>query len=109
MTGLYGTSEGPWVVSEYDEHAGYDCMTGGIAVGKHILLDAANYGQGHSWDADQSDFDAARLDADAKALGQVPAMLALVAEVMRGSDNLLDVARNAAMAHGIARELESEA
>jgi len=37
-------TKGPWTVGEYDETAGYDCMTGGIEVGP-ITIDGMDYGQ----------------------------------------------------------------
>jgi hypothetical protein len=41
---MSGHTSGPWLVEEYDEYGGYDCMSGGIKAGP-IYLDAANYGQ----------------------------------------------------------------
>lgn len=33
-----------WELGEYDEHLGYDCMTGGVRAGP-VVLDGNNYGQ----------------------------------------------------------------
>ncbi len=34
----------PWIVGEYDDSLGYDCMTGGMRAGP-VVLDASDYGQ----------------------------------------------------------------
>ena len=102
MTGLFGTTPADaWTLGQYDEHAGYDAMTGGIEIGEHVTLDAGDYGQ--RWNSDG--FDMPRMMADAKAIAQVPAMLALV-DAMR-SGPFTPVAWVEA-ARDIARQLEGK-
>jgi len=103
-SGPFGTTGGPWTVGEYDDHLGYDCMTGGIGIGKHITLDAADYGQEVSWEEGDTNFDKARMMADARALGQVPAMLELVRAAIDGSNPVLLYG----MARAIVAKLEEE-
>lgn len=103
MTGLYGTTA-DWTPSEYDDTAGYDCMTGGIRIGTHITLDAGDYGQAWSGDKRRNKFDPVRMEADARALSQLPAMLVLV-DAVADWVNIEDVRD---MARAIVKELEKK-
>lgn len=62
---------GPWTRGKYDEHLGYDCMTGGIRTGP-CVLDGNDYGQGWCKEIDPSSL--SRMEADAHLIAAAPDM-----------------------------------
>ncbi len=62
-------TKGPWKLEEYEEFAGYDCMTGGIRVGP-VMLDGRDYGQKRCHDI--SDDQRARMEADSRLIAAAP-------------------------------------
>lgn len=62
----------PWERGEYDEHLGYDCMTGGVRIGP-VVLDARDYGQKNSWGDKPWDRD--RMEADARLIESIHDLL----------------------------------
>ncbi len=71
---------GPWKLWEFDEHLGYDCMTGGIRSGPAVL-DGSDYGQKRCAEIDP---DAkARMLADAALIAAAPDMLAALEKLAR--------------------------
>ena len=75
---------GPWIVGEYGECHGYDCMTGGISIGPRGLgpvhLDGAQYGQKrcHKISAESLE----RMEADARLIAAAPELLMLVRHIV---------------------------
>lgn len=69
---------GPWVLGEYSETLGYDCMTGGIKAGP-VYLDAAQYGQ------QRCSFTPApeRMLADARLIAAAPDLLAALTAISK--------------------------
>ncbi len=63
---------GPWLVGEYDEHLGYDCMTGGVRAGP-VCLDGNNYGQKNCTPLEPEAL--ARMMADAHLIAAAPQLL----------------------------------
>lgn len=76
----------PWVIGEFDENGGYDCMTAGLTVGP-VTLDGADYGQNAGGDI--TDAQRAHMEADAALIGAAPEVLGalknLLAEVECGT------------------------
>lgn len=64
---------GPWVVGQYSDTMGYDCMTGGVRVGP-VVLDGADYGQKPC--ADLHIDDHFRMMADAHLIAAAPDLYA---------------------------------
>lgn len=63
---------GPWKLGEFDEHLGYDCMTGGIRSGPAVL-DGRDYGQKS---CEELDLEAkAKMLADAALIAAAPDLL----------------------------------
>ena len=60
-------TKGEWEVGDYDEHLGYDCMTGGIHTGVAVL-DGAHYGQ--KWCEPVADEAKAKMLADAQLIAE---------------------------------------
>lgn len=56
-------TKGPWEVGEYSDTLGYDCMTGGIQVGR-IYLDGSDYGQSRCEEISVSALDNMQSDAE---------------------------------------------
>lgn len=67
---------GPWVVGEWSETLGYDCMTAGVRVGP-VVLDGADYGQRRCQPIQPED--KTRLLADARLIAAAPDLLAALA------------------------------
>jgi hypothetical protein len=72
---------GPWSVT-YEEHGGYDCMTGSYDVrdkNKNLvaLVDLGNYGQDHCEPATAETL--ARAERDARLIAAAPELLQLLA------------------------------
>jgi hypothetical protein len=67
-----GYTKGPWVVSEYSDTGGYDCMTGGIQAGP-VTLDGADYGQ--EWCAAENETCPPQMMADARLIAAAPELL----------------------------------
>jgi hypothetical protein len=63
---------GPWVLGEYDEHMGYDCMTGGVRAGP-VVLDGFDYGQRTCADIEPVALE--RMIADAHLIAAAPDLL----------------------------------
>lgn len=63
---------GPWELGEYNEHLGYDCMTGGVRVGP-VVLDGSDYGQKRCEPITEASL--ARMMADARLIRAAPLML----------------------------------
>lgn len=63
----------PWVVGEYSENLGYDCMTGGIHAGP-VVLDGADYGQKRCHEIEATALE--RMKADAYLIAAAPDLLA---------------------------------
>jgi hypothetical protein len=63
---------GPWALGEWNETAGYDCMTGGIRCGP-VVLDGADFGQRQCQPIHPGD--KARLMADACLIAAASDML----------------------------------
>lgn len=63
---------GPWKFGEFDEHLGYDCMTGGVRAGP-ALLDGSDYGQKRCAELDPEA--KARMLADAALIAAAPDLL----------------------------------
>ena len=104
MTGPFGTTPAKeWALGAYDETGGYDMMYAGISFGVGAL-DAADYEQPLPGNKGRDDWDMARMISDARAIAQIPAMLALVEAAMFASDRNTSSLRE--MARDIARELE---
>jgi hypothetical protein len=70
---------GPWQLGEYDEHLGYDCMTGGIRVG-NICLDGADYGQKRCTPIEPDALQ--RMTSDARLIAAAPALLSIAQMVI---------------------------
>lgn len=62
----------PWVIGEFDENGGYDCMTAGLTVGP-VTLDGADYGQNAGGDI--TDAQRAHMEADAALIAAAPELL----------------------------------
>ena len=63
---------GPWNLREFDEHLGYDCMTGGIRSGPAVL-DGSDYGQKRCAEIEPEA--KARMLADAALIAAAPDLL----------------------------------
>ena len=68
-----GHTPGPWLLGEWNDHLGYDCMTGGVRAGVAVL-DGGDYHQRPC--AEISEANKARLMADAALIAAAPALLA---------------------------------
>ena len=85
---------GPWVVGQYSDTMGYDCMTGGVRAGP-VVLDGADYGQKPCVDLHMDDH--FRMMADAHLIASAPDMFAasprasemlrIAAKVLRASSD----------------------
>ena len=73
-------TKGPWVVSEYSDTGGYDCMTGGLQVGR-VTLDGADYGQ--EWNAPENADCPPQMMADAHLIAAAPDLLECLKWAMR--------------------------
>jgi len=84
---LDGVTEGPWTVGEYNDTLGYDCMTGGVRVGRFVL-DGADYGQMRCSPENKTPPSGMMEDARfiAWAREAVPALAARVAELEARSE-----------------------
>lgn len=71
---------GPWKLGEFDEHLGYDCMTGGVRVGPAVL-DGRDYGQKRCAEIDPEL--KARMLADAALIAAALDMLAALEKLAR--------------------------
>lgn len=65
---MAGATAEPWLLGEYEEHLGYDCMTGGVRVGP-LVLDGSDYGQRHCEPISAEGL--ARILADAKLIAEM--------------------------------------
>ncbi len=65
-------TKGPWLLSEYSDMDGYDCMTGGLQVGP-VTLDGADYGQ--EWFAPENETCPPQMMADAMLISAAPDLL----------------------------------
>ena len=74
-----GYTKGPWVVSEYSDTGGYDCMTGGIQAGP-VTLDGADYGQ--EWCAAENETCPPQMMADARLIAAAPELLEALEVIM---------------------------
>lgn len=63
---------GPWKLGEFEEHLGYDCMTGGVRAGPAVL-DGSDYGQKRCRDIGPEA--KARMLADAALIAAAPDLL----------------------------------
>ena len=78
---------GPWRVGEFNEHLGYDCMTGGVRAGP-AFLDGSDYGQKRCAEIDQEA--KARMLADAALIAAAPKMLAALQRQAANVDRWLE-------------------
>jgi hypothetical protein len=81
-----GHTPEPWKLGEWDDHLGYDCMTGGIRFGPGYL-DGAQYGQKTCREISAES--KARLLADAALLNDAPLLLRQNRELRRALTELL--------------------
>lgn len=80
-----------WRLGEWDEHLGYDCMTGGVRVGP-VLLDGADYGQRRCQPIQPAD--KARLLEDARLIAAAPDLLEALKEARGWIDLAEDLGRD---------------
>lgn len=71
---------GPWVVGEFSDFLGYDCMTAGVRAGP-ACLDGADYGQKRV--APITDAQKERMMADAYLIAAAPDFLEAVLETRK--------------------------
>ncbi len=84
----------PWVIGEYSDTLGYDCMTGAIRVGP-LMLDGADYGQ-RSCEKISAD-GLARMMADAHLIAAAHDMLSALQDGLDLADGFEGISRNNAM------------
>ena len=98
----------PWSVSEYEEHGGYDCMTGCVRAGP-VTLDGADYGQ--KWCTEIKPAQLEAMLADARLIAAAPDMLAALRGVLLVADRAtveFDAAR-AAIAKATGEQVAGDA
>lgn len=70
---------GPWVLGKWEDHLGYDCMTGGVRAGP-VVLDGGDYGQKSCTPISVEA--RAKMEADARLIAAAPELYAALDAAM---------------------------
>jgi hypothetical protein len=89
---LKRATPGDWMLGEYNDSLGYDCMTGGVRAGPAVL-DGADYGQKRCKPIEPEDLE--RMLADAALIAAAPSFAAEVVRLTEENERLTKEAADA--------------